>query len=182
MRTRVICRLAVVTSIACLGLSASAFAFTPAGDRTFQQTYPVASGLCSRVSAGTESGKLKHYAATVSTYCATLESSFAAAQTEVVTVRKALRAKVAVDEAAITTACPAVSPTPTPPPTPTPACVQARLVNNASIAALRSQIRTDARSYYRKAESARHHFWTAIHALPGESHLPADAPIPLLSS
>jgi hypothetical protein len=176
MRRRVIYSVAVATGIACLWVSASALAFPPAGDRSFQQTYPIASGLCARLSAGTEGKKLKRYAATVAADCAALESSFTAAQSEVVTLRATLRTKIAADKAAIRNACPAV------PVSPRPACLKARKVDGASVAALRLQIHSDARSYYRSAESARHRFWTAIHALPGESRLRADAPIPILSS
>jgi hypothetical protein len=173
---RVICSIAVATSIGCLGLSASALASPRAGERSFQQTYPVASPLCARVSAGTEGKRLKRSVAAVSADCGALESSFTTVQSEVVIERAALRAQIAADNATITAACPVVVPPPG------VACDQARKVDGTAVAGLRSQIHRDARRYYRRVEAARARFWAAIHALPGESRVRADAPIPILSS
>jgi hypothetical protein len=141
-----------------------------AGDRSFQQTFPVASQLCANVAAGKGGKRLKRFASRVLAQCATLESTFTTAQSAVLAARAALTPQIAADRAVIVAACP----TPT---TPSAACLQARAVNKPAIKALRRQLVRAAHRYYRTIEAARLRFWRAIRALPGERHVHADAPI-----
>ncbi len=176
MRKRVACSVAVATSVATLGISAPALAGPLAGERTFQQTYPVASVLCARVSAGTEGKHLKRFAARVLADCATLESNFLGAQSTVLSARAAILAQMAADRAAIAAACPVAVKAPR------PLCPRTLRIDNAALETLRHQKRAAARRYYRNVEAGRDRFWNEIRALPGEHHARTDAPIPLLSS
>src|ERR1700716_2224861 len=85
-------------------LALPAVAGAKAGDRTFQQTYPVASQLCAKVAAGKEGKRLKRFATQVLADCSALQSGFTAAQSTVLAARAALTAQIAADHAAIAAA------------------------------------------------------------------------------
>ena len=145
-----------------------------AGDRTFAQTYPVASHLCTEVAAG-KRPRLKKVAATVLADCAALQANFTAAQTAVLATRASIASQVAADAALIKAACPQSQ-------VGKPACENARHSENAAISSLHAQGRAAARLYYKTIEANRHTFWHAIHLLLGASHLPADKPIKVENS
>jgi hypothetical protein len=165
---------AVAALAAVLTLSISSVADARAGDRSFQQTFPIASPLCARVAANTEGKRLKRFAVRVSADCSTLQTGFTAAQTAVLAVRGALMPQLSADRAAITTACP--------PGPQSAACKNAHHANDHAINVMTHQLRVAARHYYHMIELARERFWHAIHALPPGRHLRADGPIPELSS
>ena len=148
---------------------------TKAGDRTFQQTYPLASKVCASVAAGTEGKHLKRFAAQVLADCTALQSAFTAAQSTVLAARVALTAQIAADRAATTAACPT-------PNDQRPVCLQTRRQNKAALVTLRHQLVRAAHRYYRTIEASRDRFWKAIRALPGEGHVHEDEPVPVLSS
>lgn len=160
--------LAAVAATAALAFPAAAGA--KAGDRTFQQTYPMASMLCAKVTAGKEGKHLKRFATQVLADCAALQSGFTAAQGTVLAARAAITPQIVANRTAITAACPT--------PTKQPAgCNHARTVNGRAIDTLRHQLAKASRRYYRTIELNRRHFWKAIRALPGEGHAHADLPI-----
>jgi hypothetical protein len=165
--TRSVGVLAVAATTALLVIPSAANA--RAGDRTFQQTYPVASKLCTEVAAGKRK-HLRRFAPRVLADCAVLQSGFTTAQGEVLAARATLGSAVAVDRAAIVAACPA-------PMVGQPACENIRATEDVAIGALRRQLADAARRYFRVVEAHRLVFWRAIHAIPGERHLPADLPI-----
>jgi hypothetical protein len=142
-----------------------------AGDHTFQQTYPVASHLCTEVAAG-KRHRLKAVAATVLEDCATLETGFKTAQTTVLAVRASTGAQIAADQALTKAACPL-------PTTGTPACVTARHTEAAAIKVLRQQRVAAAHLYYNTIETNRRTFWSAVRKLRGLSHIKGDARIHL---
>ncbi|HTB71562.1 MAG TPA: hypothetical protein VK707_11310 [Solirubrobacteraceae bacterium] len=165
---------AVAALAATLALSISAAAAARAGDRSFQQTYPIASPLCARVAANSEGKRLKRFAPRVNVDCSALQGSFAAAQASVLAVRQTLTPQLSADRAVIAAACP--------PGPRSHACRQAHHADDPAIDTLAHQLQVAARNYYRAIELARQRFWNAIHALPPTRHLRADAPIPDLSS
>ena len=144
---------------------------TSAGDRTFAQTYPVASRLCTEVALG-KRPHLKSVAAKVTEDCTALQTKFTTAQTAVLATRAAVAAQIAADETLITAACPKSM-------IGKPSCHNARLSEGAAIAALRAQRRAAAHLYYKTVETNRRAFWHAIKLLRGLSHVPADKPIKL---
>jgi len=165
----------VVIAAAATTLAIPVTAGASAGDRTFQATYPIASRVCANVAAGTERKGLKRFATTVLADCQALQREFTAAQTTVLAARAVLTPQIAADRAAILAVCP----------TPTdaqPVCVQVRDARHAALVVLQRQRVHAARRYYRTVEAARDRFWNAIRALPGESRIPADAPIPIQNS
>jgi hypothetical protein len=172
--SRTIALTAVLAATTALALPAAAGA--KAGDRTFQKTYPLASSLCARVAANTVGKQTKRVAPAITADCAVLQSSFTTAQSSVLATRAALTPTLTADRAALNGAC-------APPPGQgQAACQQAHKTNDAPIAQLGRQLRKAARAYYRAIESARLHFWNSVHALRGQKHLHADAPIPQLSN
>jgi hypothetical protein len=150
-------------------LASPAMASVKAGDSTFQQTYPVASRVCTEVLAGKRK-HLQRFRTRVLADCTLLETGFTAAQSAVLAARASISAAIAADRAAITTACPA-------PPAGRPACESTRRSQQLAITALQLQQVAAARVYYRTIETNRRRFWSAIRALPGERHLRGDSPI-----
>lgn len=165
--TRLVGIVAVTAAIAPLAVPSAAGA--RAGDRTFQQTYPVASQLCANVAAG-KAKHLKRFAPQVLADCAVLQNAFNAAHSTVLAARAATAVAITADRAVIAAACPK-------PLTHRPLCDRTRDPELRAIAALeRQQIRA-ARRYYRTIEANRRIFWRAIRALPGERRVREDAPI-----
>jgi hypothetical protein len=146
-----------------------------AGERTYQQTYPVASQLCANVAAGKGPKRLRPFAAQVLADCATLNSGFTAAQNAVLAAQASFTSGLAADKAAIAAVC-------TPPVNNHPLCRSTRRSENAAIAALRREHTAAVHLYYTTIEANRRAFWAAIHSLPGGKGIPADKPIPQQSS
>jgi hypothetical protein len=165
--TRLLGVLAVAATAALLAIPSAASA--RAGDRTFQETYPVASKLCTEVAAGKRK-RLHRFATRVQADCAALQSAFTADQTDVLAARATLGGAVAADRAAIVAACPAAM-------VGHPPCENTRTSENRAIGALRRELVDAALRYFRVAETHRLIFWREIHAIPGERRLPADLPI-----
>jgi hypothetical protein len=173
LRRRLLGAAAVSACAISLAVPALAGAATPkAGEKTFQQTYPLASKLCASVVAGTEGKHLKRFATQILADCTTLQTAFTAAQSTVLAARTTLTAQITADRAVVTTACPTPKDTAV-------LCLQTRSQENKAIAALRAQRLLAVRHYYKTVEANRAAFWHAIRALPGEGHAHADQPIPV---
>jgi hypothetical protein len=166
---------AVSASAITLAVPAAGATTPKAGEKTFQQTYPLASKVCANVAAGTESKHLKRFATKILADCTLLQSSFTVTQSTVLAARTAITAQIAVDRAAITTACPTTKDK-------QPVCLQAHASNEPAIGALKRQLRTATRRYYKTIEANRARFWNAFRSLPGEGHVHADLPVPVLPS
>jgi hypothetical protein len=171
--SRIIGTAAATAALATVGLTGVAGA--AAGDKTFQQTFPVASNLCAKVTAGTEGRRLKLHATEVLADCTALQSAFTTAQTTVLAARAALAPQIAAEHAAIRTACPL-------PTTQTPACHSARKLDSAALKVLHAQKVLASRHYYSSIEEARKRFWSAIKAFPGERHIKGDVPVPIANT
>jgi hypothetical protein len=165
--TRLLGVVAVTASAAFLAIPSAASA--KAGDRSFQETYPLASKLCTEVVAGKRK-RFQRFAPRVLADCARLQTGFTAAQSEVLAARATLGSAIAVDRAAVVAACPA-------PLVGHPPCERVRDSEHPLIVALRRQLVDASRRYWRVVEAHRMVFWRAIHAIPGARHLPADLQI-----
>jgi hypothetical protein len=165
--TRLTGVLAIAATAGSLAIPAAANA--KAGDRSYQQTYPLASRLCTEVAAG-QRKRLQRVAPQVAAECALLQSGFTAAQTTVLTARATITSAIAADRAVIVAACP-------PPNVGKPACEGTRHTESVAIGVLRHQKIAAVHHYYRTIEANRVAFWHAIHALRGASRLRPDAAI-----
>jgi hypothetical protein len=170
MRTSFMTRIAVAAILATLGIAGVASA--KAGDRTFEQTYPVASGLCAKAVAGTLPKRLEPQAAQVTTACNTLQSAFGPLQTTVKNAEAQYAAGLAAVKASIQSACV----------TKGPACRTARIQGRAQKRNLRVLRHLAVRTYYVNIEANRRTFWATIHALRGGRSIKADPSIPVQSS
>jgi hypothetical protein len=171
--TRLSGSIAALSIAATLAITATADA--KAGERTYQQTYPVASQLCANVAAGKGPKRLRPYAAQVLADCATLSAGFSSAQSAVLAAQASFASGLAADKAAIAAVC-------TPPVKNHPLCRSTRRNENAAIRALRREHTAAVHLYYTTVEANRRTFWAAIHSLPGGKGIPADKPIPQQSS
>jgi hypothetical protein len=165
---------AVVAAATAASLAIPAVAGARAGDLTFVETYPRASRLCASVAAGKHK-HLQRFAAQVQADCAVLQNGFTAAQSAVLAERAVLTTALGADRAALALACPPALAS-------RPACENTRDVEHRALVALRRQRIHAARRYYKAIEAGRDVFWRAIHALPGEGRVRADAPIEVQDS
>jgi hypothetical protein len=170
--TRLLGVVAVAAAAAPLVLPGAASA--KAGDRTYQQTFPLASRMCANLAAG-KARRLRPFAVQVTADCAKLQSSFEAARSAVLAAHTATATAVAADRATVTASCAG-------PLKGGVGCKHARRTEGRAIAALMRKQMRDAHRYYRTIESDRVAFWKAIHALPGLADIHADAPIALQPS
>jgi hypothetical protein len=145
---------------------------TPAGNLTFQQTFPLASTLCAKVAAGTEGKHLKAAAAQVTADCETLLAEFTAAHNAVLAARASIEPALAADRASLRAACPN-------PKVVHAACRKAHRLDDKAIVSLLHQRQAARHSYYKAIEAARAQFWAQIHLIRGEHHVKADTPIPV---
>jgi hypothetical protein len=144
---------------------------TKAGDKTFAQTFPVASRLCTDVAAG-KRPRLKAVAETILADCTTLETNFSTVKSSILATRASTATQIAADKALINAACPAPATE-----KPKPACVNARKTQTKAIGALRKALTAAARNYYKTVESDRRSFWHSIKLLRPLAHIHADKPI-----
>lgn len=160
---------AVVVVLGALALPTAALA--KPGTRSFQETYPVASKLCSESPLP---GKLQSSATQVATDCTALQNSYNTAVTAGQTAETSFASAVAAARAARQAAC-------VPKPTTFAgkvACLKARLKATKAINSQRVGLRLALKQFHLSIEQARVTFWTAIHALKGGAGIPADTPAP----
>jgi hypothetical protein len=169
---RIAAAVAVAAGALALALPGSAFATPKPGSLTFQQTFPLASGVCAKVAAGTENKHLAKFAVQVTADCAALEATFTQNHALVLAARTAILPTLTADRAAVHAACPNPKARPI-----LLACKQAHKTNDAAIRSLVAQLHLAYHTYFKSIEAARGAFWSAIHALPGEKHVHADIPI-----
>jgi hypothetical protein len=141
-----------------------------AGQKSFAETYPVASRLCAKTEQGTEAQKLHASAPQILADCTSLKQRFEAARTAVLAAHRAILAARLADRAAANAACIGAL-------LHKPSCTKARLTELNKLNHLNAQRILANRAYYRAAEGARIAFWTAIRALPGAKSISPDQPI-----
>jgi len=156
----------IVGLVSALGVAAALAVPTAAsartGDKTFQQTYPVASIVCTRFATGKERPRQVQFAPTVAAACSLLETEFTGAQTTVLNARNTLQPQIASAEAQVNAACP------------TPAqraqliaCRTTHKAEDAQIRSLVAQWHAAAHQFQSSLQTARTKFWDTIHTVPG---------------
>jgi uncharacterized caspase-like protein len=145
-----------------------------AGSLTFQQQFPLASALCAKVAAGTESKHLQKFAVQLTADCAALQATFTQSQATVLATRAAILPTLTADRAAVHSACRNLKPKEV-----RLACVRAHRANDAAIKSLVQQLHSANHAYWQSVETARHTFWAEVKSLRGLKHVPADKPIPV---
>jgi len=154
--------LAVLGAVVVASLAASSSAMARAGDRTVDQTYPVATTLCARAHTATLPPKLAPQPAAVISACNTLVSAFAPLQSTVDAAEAAFLTAVSQQKALVAAACPATV-------TDRAACHAARASAKTTIAAAATTRRTAAMAYRAAIEANRTTFWSTIGSLRGGS-------------
>jgi hypothetical protein len=163
-------RALVVTG--CLGLCAATTAVASPGSRTFPQTYPIASHLCSEVSSGQLPKGLQASSAQLAQACSTLQSAFGQAQSTVMAADSQLSAALQADRAHVQSVCRQARQAPA-----RGVCQQAHQAFIAQAQALHAQMKSANQQYYAAVEAARKTFWSTVHSLRGGRHIVGDAPI-----
>jgi hypothetical protein len=168
MTASVLTRAGVAATLATLAVSGVASA--KAGDKTFEQTYPRASQLCTNVAQGQGPKRLRPHAAQVAAACAKLRATFDPASAQVKQAQSDFAAGVASARARIQAACaPLVKDRAT--------CRQTRRAERGVIASLRRQHKAAVRAYRTTIEAGRRTFWSTIRLLAGGRAAPEDGPI-----
>jgi hypothetical protein len=156
--------------VAACTLAICGAAAASAGQKSFAETYPVASRLCAKVEAGTEGKRLRASATQLKSDCSTLRTSFETARTAVLAAHHAVSATRTADRASADAACAGAL-------LHKPSCAKARAKELNQLAHLNGQRIKANHAYYRAAEAARVAFWSAVRALPGGKALVPDKPI-----
>lgn len=172
MITRILSRAALGATLATLAVTGVASA--KAGDRSFQQTYPVASRLCLRAASNTLPRRLQPQSANVIAACNALQSGFGPLQSAAQSAQAAFASGVQSALATLHAACAFGQPRLT--------CRAAIRQARVTIHVLRIQRRAAVRSYYIGIEANRRTFWATIRSLRGGARIRADFHIPILTS
>jgi hypothetical protein len=141
--------LAVVGTLALASLFASSSALARAGDRTLEQTYPVATALCARAHAATLPSKLVSQATAVIAARDTLENAFPSLVSTVDAAESTFAGTASTQSSAVASPC-------TRPVTNHPACVTARLTARTTIANARATEGGDRRLPRRGRDQPQH--------------------------
>ncbi len=153
---------AAATLAATVGFAATAGAALP-GSFTFDQTYPVASQLCAKASAGTLPTRLEANQAKVIVACTTLQDAFGPLQTTVTQAEQTFQSALAVEKAKVQAVCPPLTAAAR------PACHDARLQARLADDAARLTQREAIQSYRDSVRSNRLTFWNTIASLRSSS-------------
>ena len=162
-----------------LALSLCALLVLPAvagahpGQRGFNRTFPVASGLCAKVANGHTPKRLQGSTDKVATSCALLKTNFTDAQNAYTTGVAPLKQQATDAITALRATCRQAHADHNP-----AACKTARQSTRATIQGLRTQVQGLAKTYHASIETARKTFWDAIRALKGGSSATPDTTTP----
>jgi len=147
---------------ATIGIAASAGAATP-GTLTFDQTYPVASQLCAKATAGTLPKRLQASESQVVTACNTLQNAFGPLQTTVTQAEQTFQSAIAAEQTKVAAVCPPANVSGR------PACHSARVAARLADATTRLTLREAVQTYRDSVESNRQAFWSTIASLRSSS-------------
>jgi hypothetical protein len=154
--------IAAVAVLAAASLAASSSALARAGDRTVDQTYPVATAVCAKAHTGTLPPRLAPQAAAVIGACETLENAFRPLVASVDAAEAQFLAVVSAQKGFVAAAC-------TRPVSNHAACRSARASARAAIISARGTRQGAVLSFHTAVEGNRKAFWNAIGALRGTS-------------
>lgn len=148
-----------------------------AGEKTFQQTYPVASRLCNEIATGTGQRRLRQrrFATQILADCAALQNGFNAAHAALLAAKSSIATARAADRTIAAGACSGAGVS-------TAACVNTRRREQLLLNALTAEQIREVHVYYQTVEANRNVFWGAIRALPGGARLHEDSRIPVQNS
>jgi enamine deaminase RidA (YjgF/YER057c/UK114 family) len=164
---------AVVCALLCAALVVPSLAAAKPGQRGFNQTYPYASKLCIKAENGKTPKRLAASSGAVVADCATLRTSFTAAQTAYTTTTAPLKQQARDAIAALRATCKQARAAGDLAP-----CKAARVTTRTTIQGLRSQWKAGGQTYHASVDAARKTFWAAIRALPGGTRVQADTSTP----
>lgn len=153
---------AAAAFVASIGIAASAGAATP-GTLTLDQTYPVASQLCVKATAGTLPKRLEASQSQVIAACNTLENAFGPLQTTVTQAEQTFQNAIAAEKSKVQAVCPPANAAGR------PACHSARVDAHLADAAARLTVREAVQTYRDSVQSNRQTFWNAIASLRSSS-------------
>jgi hypothetical protein len=139
------------------------------GQRSFDETYPVASRLCTNIAHGAGPIKLRPDASQVAALCGTLKTSFITTENTYFASVTPLKEQASALVTATREACAT---------RPSPQCKTTRQANRTTLLGLRAQVRTDAAAYRTSIEASRMTFWNAIHTLRGGAGITPDTGTP----
>jgi len=154
--------LGIVGGALVIALAAAPSAFARAGDRTFDQTYPVASALCVKAHARTLPPKLAPQDAAVITACDKLQNAFQPLVSTVDAAESTYLGVVSAQHSAVASVC-------TKPVTNHQACITARDNAKATIASAHATEVTAVATFHASIETNRSTFWTTIASLRASS-------------
>jgi hypothetical protein len=158
MRSRQLPLIAV--AVAAASLAASSTAFARAGDRTVDQTYPVATALCAKAHSAMLPPRLAPQASAVIAACDTLENAFPPLVATVDAAEAQYLSAVSAQKGQITATC-------TRPVSDHAACRSARLSARAAIITAHGTELEAVVAFHTAVEANRATFWTTVQALRG---------------
>jgi len=154
--------IAAVAVVAAASLVASSSALARAGDRTVDETYPVATAVCAKAHANTLPPRLAPQAAAVIGACATLENAFRPLVANVDAAEAQYLATASAQKGLVAAAC-------TRPVSDHAACLSARTSARASIITARGTKQAAVVTFHTMVQGNRNAFWSTIGALRGTS-------------
>jgi hypothetical protein len=156
--------LGIVGAAIAVSLTVPGSALARAGDRTFTDTYPVASALCLKAAAhpATLGVKLQPNSAVVVTACQKLNNAFLPLVSTVDAAEATLLNTIAAQKLLVATACPRPVPT-----SQKAACLTARSTAQTTDTAARSTKQAAVTAFHTAIEANRTTFWSTISSLRG---------------
>lgn len=148
--------IAAAVTAASLGVTSSALA--RAGDRTVDETYPVATAVCVKAHAGTLPPKLVGQQTAVLSACDTLENAFPPLVATVDAAEAQYLSVVSTQKGLASAAC-------TRPVSDHAACVQARLSAHSAVIAAHGTARDAVVAFHTAVEANRNTFWSTLQSL-----------------
>jgi hypothetical protein len=154
--------LGIVGAAIAVSLTVPGSALARAGDRSFADTYPVASALCVRAAAhpATLGQKLEPNAAAVVMACQALDGPFLGLESTVDTAEATLLNTIAAQKLLVASACPRPVPA-----SEKAACVMVRGTAHTTDATARSTEQAAVTAFHAAIEANRTTFWSTIGSL-----------------
>jgi len=152
----------IAVVVAFVSLVASASALAAAGDRSVDQTYPVATALCVKAHTAALPAKLAPQATGVVSACDALENAFPPLVATVAAAQSQYLGVVSTQKALFGAACARSL-------TDHSACIDARTNAHAAIVAARHIERTALLRFHTSVEANRTAFWATIQSLRGST-------------
>lgn len=165
-------RSALAVAAVTLGVAAPVASAHPR-QHAYGSTYPVASALCSRIAAGNPPKRLAADTTQITAACTSLANSYTQTVTTYQTAINPIAGEVQTTLATIRAARQSAKQTQS------WTAYQAVVAQaRTTLKGMRSEVRSAQQTYVIAIRTARHAFWTTIHALPGAGSLPTDTGAP----